>query len=65
MDTVVVISVKLCVMIVRTELYVFIPLSVALSLFQGRSSVKNLKLKVVYLGNTLKKKNQARALPDC
>ena len=59
MDTVVVISVKLCVMIVRTELYVFIPLSVALSLFQGRSSVKNLKLKVVYLGNTLKKKKSS------
>ena len=34
--------------VVFMELYPFIPLSVVLTLFQGYSGVKELKLKVVY-----------------
>ena len=39
-DTVNVKNVKLCIMVLLTELYPFIPLSVILIRFQGHSSVK-------------------------
>ena len=39
-DTINVINVKLCMMILLTELYLFIPLSVTLTIFQGHSNVK-------------------------
>ena len=39
-DTINVINVKLCMVVVLTELYPFIPLSVTLIVFQGHSSVK-------------------------
>ena len=40
-------------MIALIELYPSISLSVAWNLFQGHSSIKQLKLKVVFLGNFL------------
>ena len=39
-DTINVINVKLCTMVLLTELYLFIPLSVTLTVFQGRSNVE-------------------------
>ena len=39
-DTKYVINVKLCMMVLLTEHYLFIPLSVTLIIFQGHSSVK-------------------------
>ena len=39
-DTVNVINVKLCMMVLLTELYMFMPLSVAFTIFQGHRSVK-------------------------
>ena len=39
-DTIDVINVKLCMMLLHFELYLFIILSVTLTLFQGHSSVK-------------------------
>ena len=39
-DTVNVIYVKLCMMVLLIELYVFIAFSVALSIFQGHSNVE-------------------------
>ena len=39
-DTTNVINVKLCMMILLTELYPLIPLQMTLSIFQGHSSVK-------------------------
>ena len=64
-DTIDAINVKLCVMVLRIELYLFISLSVTLTLFQGHSSVKLkiscsylIKLKlcriVKYIGQTMK-----------
>ena len=41
------INVKLCMMTVLIEFYPFIPLSVALIAFQGHSSVKQSKLKIL------------------
>ena len=43
-DTVNVINVKLCMMVLLTELYMFMPLSVAFTIFQGHRSVKQLQL---------------------
>ena len=40
LDTINMIDVKLCVMVVLIELYLFIPLSLTLIVFQGQSSVK-------------------------
>ena len=42
LDTVNVIKVKLCVLALVVELYLFVPLSVALTIFQGLSSVNQL-----------------------
>ena len=42
------INVKLCMMVVLIELYPLIPLSVTLIAFQGHSSVKKVKLKILY-----------------
>ena len=39
-DTIDVINVKLCMMLLHFELYLFIILSVTLTLFQGHSSIK-------------------------
>ena len=39
-DTMNVINFKLCMMVLLIELYLFIPLSVILTIFHGRSSVK-------------------------
>ena len=39
-DTINVINVKLCTMVLLTELYLFIPLSVTLTVFQGRTNVE-------------------------
>ena len=39
-DTINVINVKLCMMVVLIELYPFIPLTVTLIAFQGHSSIK-------------------------
>ena len=44
-DTVYVIDIKLCLMALLFELYLFIPLSVTLTIFQGRSNVKEFQLK--------------------
>ena len=41
-DTMNVIIVKLCMMVVLIELYPFIPLSVTLSIFEGHRSVRQL-----------------------
>ena len=39
-DTVNVINVKLCMMVLLIELYLFIPLSITLTICQGQSSVE-------------------------
>ena len=39
-ETITVINVKLCTMVLLTELYLFIPLSETLTIFQGYSYVK-------------------------
>ena len=39
-DTIKVINVNLCMMVLLIELYLFIPLSVTLTIFQGHSNVK-------------------------
>ena len=38
-DTLTVINVKLCMMVLLIELYLFIPFSVTLTIFQGHSNV--------------------------
>ena len=48
-DTITVISVKLCMMVLLVELYLFIPLSVTFTIFQGHSSVKQFKLKINFV----------------
>ena len=40
LDTINVINVKLCMVVLHTELYLFIPLLVTLTIFQGHSSVE-------------------------
>ena len=45
--TVNIINVKLCMMVLLTELYLFIPLLVTLTIFQGHSSVKQSELKIL------------------
>ena len=44
-DTINVINVKLCVIVLHMGLYLFIPLSVTLSIFQGHSNDKQFRLK--------------------
>ena len=39
-DTMYVINVEVCMMVLLIELYLFIPLSVTLTIFQGHNSVK-------------------------
>ena len=39
-DIINVINVKLCMMVLLIELYLFIPLSITLTIFQGHSTVK-------------------------
>ena len=39
-DTINVITIKLCIMVLLIERYLFIPFSVALTLFQGHSNVE-------------------------
>ena len=46
-DTIDVVNVKLCTMVLLTELYQFIPLSVTLTTFQGHSSVEQFEIKIV------------------
>ena len=41
-DTINVKNVKLCMMVLLVELYLFIPLSVTLTIFQGHSNVEQL-----------------------
>ena len=40
-DTINVVNVELCMMVLLIELYLFIPLSVALAIFQGHSNVEH------------------------
>ena len=40
LDTINVINVKLCMMVLPIEIHLFLPLSVTLTLFQGHSCVK-------------------------
>ena len=46
LDTINMMNVKLCTMVVLIELYLFIPLLVTLIVFQGHSNVKQFSLKV-------------------
>ena len=46
-DTINVIDIKLCMMVVLTELYPFMPLSVTLIVFQGHSSVNQFQLRIL------------------
>ena len=39
-DNINVINIKLCMMVLLTELYLFIPLSVTLTIFQGHNNVE-------------------------
>ena len=39
-DTINVINVKLCMMVLLTELYLFIPISVILTIFEGHNDVE-------------------------
>ena len=47
-DTINVVNVKLCMMVVLIALYLFIPFSVTLTIFQGHSCVKQFWLKILY-----------------
>ena len=47
LDTLTMNNVKLCVMVVLTKLYPFIPLSVTLIIFPGHRSVKQFKLYIL------------------
>ena len=47
MDTINVINVKLCMMVLQIELYFFIPILVTLTTYQGHSSVKQFKLEIL------------------
>ena len=47
LDTINMINVKLCMMVVFIELYPFIPLSVTLIVFQGHNSVRQFLLKIL------------------
>ena len=46
-DTINAINVKLCMMVLLIKLYLFIPLSVTLTVYQGHSNVEHFKLKIV------------------
>ena len=46
--TINVMNVKLCMLVLLIELYLVIPLSVNLTIFQGQSNVKLSKLKILY-----------------
>ena len=46
-DTINVINVNLCMMLVLIELYVLMPLSMTLTIFQGHSNIEQFKLKSV------------------
>ena len=46
-DTKTVINVKLCIMVILTELYLFTPLLVTLTIFQGHSSGKQFQLNIL------------------
>ena len=46
-DTIDVINVKLCMMVLLIELYLFISLSVALTIFKGHSNVAQFQLKIL------------------
>ena len=46
-DTINVINVTLCMVVLLIELYLFIPLSVTLTIFKGHSHVKQFQLKNV------------------
>ena len=46
-DTINVINVKLCMMVLLIELYLFISLSVALTIFKGHSNVAQFQLKIL------------------
>ena len=52
-----VISLKLCMLVLLIERYVVIPLSLTLTIFQGRSSIKQFELKILssYLSKFIKK----------
>ena len=47
-DTIKVINVKLCMLVLLIELYLFIPLSVALTICQGHRGVQQFLLKNVF-----------------
>ena len=46
-DTINAVNVELCTMVLLVKLYLFILLSVTLTIFQGHRSVKQFKLKIV------------------
>ena len=41
-DTMTVVNIKLCMMVLLIKLYLFIPLSMTLAIFQGLDSIKQL-----------------------
>ena len=48
LDTMEVINLKLCMMVLLMELYLFIPLSVTLTTFQGHRSVEQFYRKILF-----------------
>ena len=46
-DIIIVVNVNLCMMVLLIEVYLFIPLSVTLTIFQGHSNVKQSYLKML------------------
>ena len=48
-DTLNMINVKLCLMVLLNELYLFIPLSMTLTIFESHSNVEQLQLKIYVL----------------
>ena len=48
LDTIHLINIKLCEMVLNIELRLFIPLSMTLTIFQGHSSVNQLQLKIKF-----------------
>ena len=50
-DTLTVINVKLCMMVLLIELYLYMPLSVTITIFQGHSSQTVFTANVVFLSS--------------
>ena len=61
-DTINAINVKLCMLVLLTELYLFIPLSVTLTIFQGQHCSYPVKLKLCKIVKLVKVDNESTTI---